>query len=106
MIKLDVKKLNKIIDFLKKIPRFLALYAFFVALALIFITAILGVLIFYQYSFLPEKKEPLVPEQSLILDEKIIQRVLEIRQNLKERFEQIQTKKYPNLFKTPSELTK
>ena len=66
--------------FLKKLPKILAERAFFVSLALILVALILGVIVFYKYSFLAEKKEPEIKEQPLIIDEKTLQEVLEMQQ--------------------------
>ncbi len=97
MWKLETRKIIKIAEFLKKLPKSVADHAFFVSLILIAIAAILGIVL-YKYSFLTERKEPEIEEQPMILDEKVIQEVLEIRQERQKRLDQAQFKEYPNPF--------
>lgn len=99
MLKVKLRKLNKIAKFLKKTPRFLAERAFLASLVFIFLAVILGVLVFYKYSFLAEKREPEIPEESLFFDEKTFKEILRIRQERQERFQNAAPKEHLNPFR-------
>ncbi len=95
----EIKRLyKKSALFLKKLPRILAERAFLVSLALISTALILGVIVFYKYSFLAEKKEPEIKEQPLIIDEKALQELLEMQQIRQNRLDQAEFKEYNNPF--------
>lgn len=83
---------------LKKLPKILAERAFFVSLALISIALILGIIVFYKYSFLAEKKEPEIREQPLIIDEKALKELLETQEARQKRLDQAELKEYNNPF--------
>jgi len=99
MLKLDLRKLNKIIEFSKKLPRFLALHAFLVSLTLMAIAVTLGAATFYKYNFLAQRQKPEIFEQPLLLEEKAIQEILQVRQERQSRLDQAESKEYPNLFR-------
>ena len=93
-----VKAYRKSALFLKKLPKTLAERAFFVSLALISTALILGIIVFYKYSFLAEKREPEIREQPLTIDEKALQEVLEIQEERQRRLDQAELKEYNNPF--------
>jgi hypothetical protein len=61
---------------IKNIIWTLGLHAFLLILFLVFIDIILGALVFYQYVFLAEQKEPNITQTVLKFDEKTYQDVL------------------------------
>lgn len=93
-----IRLYQKSIIVLKKLPKILAERAFFVSLALISIALILGIIVFYKYSFLAEKKEPEIREQPLIIDEKALKELLEMQEARQKRLDQAELKEYNNPF--------
>jgi len=69
---------------------------------LILLAVILGVAIFYQYSFLAEKKEPQIIEKPLQFKEDLYQKILEEWQIRQEKFDKADSKEYRDLFKVSS----
>lgn len=91
-------KLDKIKEFLGKLPRILGKHHFFTLLVLIFLALILGSLIFYKYSILVEQEKPEVLEKPLQFKEKTFQEILTIWESRQKRFEEAELKEYPDLF--------
>ena len=105
-MKIPKLKLNQLKDFFGKLPRFSGKHQFITALILIFSTLILGSIIFYKYSVLVEKKEPVVLEHPLLFNEKAFQEILKIWDEREKKFEEADFKKYPDPFQgTKIELT-
>jgi len=71
--------------------------AFFV---LFFLSLIIGGLIFYQYSFLPEKKKPQAIKKPLQFKEDLFWGISQEWQIRQEKFEEVASKEYPNLFRS------
>jgi len=95
--KINLKK-TKI--FLRKLPRILGEKAFLFFLALLFLVLIFSGLVFYRYSFLIQKQIPDISqlEQPIQFKEKTYQDVLSIWQKKERRFQEAETKTYPNPF--------
>ncbi|KPJ56061.1 hypothetical protein AMJ49_05810 [Parcubacteria bacterium DG_74_2] len=92
-------KLDKWKKFFKKLPRNLAeqsfrSFMFFVLFALIF-----GGCLFYKYSILAERKEPEISKKPIEFREDILKNVLNEWQKREIKFNETETKKYPDLFK-------
>ncbi|TSC75835.1 MAG: hypothetical protein G01um101430_5 [Parcubacteria group bacterium Gr01-1014_30] len=83
---------------LKKLPLFLAKNAFFASLILILLAAILGILVFYEYVFLAERKKPDVLPAYPVLNEAALQDILKTRQERQEKFDQAQFREYNDPF--------
>jgi len=67
---------------------------------------IFGGLIFYQYSFLAEKKEPQVIERPIQFKEELYQKILTEWEERQKKFDQVEQKEYRDLFQvTPEKLT-
>ncbi len=98
-MKIPKFKTEKTKKFLKKLPRILGEQSFLTFFGLLLIALILGGFIFYQYSFLVEKEKPEVSEEPLKFKEKIYQEVLETWQEKEKRFEEVNLKQYPDLFR-------
>ena len=92
-------KLNKIENFLKKLPRNLGENSFSTLLGFILLSLILGTFVFYQYSILAERKTPEVIEKPLQFKEKTYQTILNEWQKRTERFSGADLKEYPDPFK-------
>ena len=76
-------------------------FFFLLILALIF-----GDLIFYQYSFLVEKKEPQIIERPIQFKEELYQKILKEWEIRQKNFDEAEQKEYRDLFKiTSQELT-
>ena len=68
-------------------------------LALLLIALILGGLIFYKYSILTGKEEPTISEKPPQFEEKTYQTVLKTWQEKEKRFEEADSKTYPDPFR-------
>lgn len=100
-------KLRKIGSFFKKLPRVLGENSFLTFLGLLFVSLVLGALVFYKFSFLVGKEKPEITEGSFRFQEKTYQAVLDEWQKRDQRLSEINLKLYPNPFvKTPTGLTK
>jgi hypothetical protein len=76
---------------------------FFILLVL---ALIFGGLIFYQYSFLAEKKEPQITERKIQFKEEIYQKILNEWEERQKKFDQAEQKEYRDLFQIlPEKLT-
>jgi predicted neutral ceramidase superfamily lipid hydrolase len=104
MFRLKRIQLNKIREFLKKLPRILAEQAFISFLVLLLLALILGGLIFYKYSILVQKEKLEVPEGPIQFKEKTYQEVLKIWQEREKKFEEANSKQYLNPFDQRMEL--
>jgi len=102
-------EISKIKYFFKKIPRVLAEKAFGFSILFIFLSLILGGLIFYKYSILTQKTEIDVAEETFKFQERAYQEILKIWQEREEKFNAVDSKQYSNPFQAPppvKELTK
>jgi len=102
-----MNKLQRLIEFLKKIFWKIGgnpLPAFFILLIL---ALIFGGLIFYQYSFLAEKKEPQIIEKPIQFKEDLYQKILAEWQMRQKNFDEAEQKEYRDLFQIspPEKLT-
>ncbi|MFC1663788.1 hypothetical protein ACFL0A_01545 [Patescibacteria group bacterium] len=86
-------------DFLKKLPKILGTYAFSTFLGFFIFSSILGLIIFYKYGVLAERAEPEVSEEPLQFKEKTYQEVLKIWEDCQKKFEQTESKIYPDPFR-------
>jgi len=101
-----IRAYQKFKFFFNKLPKTLAKHAFLTSLVLILVAVIFGAIVFYKYILLVEKKEPQIPEQSLIVDEKAIKEFLEIKKERQIRFDQADFKEYNNPFREHNNLSK
>jgi hypothetical protein len=99
-------KIKKLGQFFKKIFWKMGekpLSTFFILLVS---AVIFGGLIFYQYSFLAEKKEPQVIERPIQFKEELYQKILTEWEERQKKFDQVEQKEYRDLFQvTPEKLT-
>jgi len=96
-------KIKRLAEFLKKIFWKIGknpLPAFFILLIL---ALIFGGLIFHQYSFLAEKKEPQIIEKPLQFKEDLYQKILTQWEERQKKFEEAEFKEYRDLFQVFSE---
>ena len=95
-------KFNTIKNFFRKLPRILGEKAFLSFLTLLFLAIIFSGLVFYKYSVLIQNKKLDIPqdEKPIQFKEKTYQDVLTIWQEKEERFQETETKIYPNSFQT------
>lgn len=102
-MKIPKFKIEKIKQLFKKLPRTLGEQSFLTFFGLLLIALILGGLIFYQYSFLVGKEPPTKigdgVEEPLKFEEKIYDAVLKTWQEKEKRFEEVNLKEYPDLFR-------
>jgi len=79
------------------------LSTFFILLVL---ALFIGGLIFYQYSFLAEKKEPQIIERPIQFKEELYQKILAEWQMRQKNFDEAEQKEYRDLFQIlPEKLT-
>lgn len=90
--------LNKIKEFLKKLPEILASHVFLTFLGFLFISLIIGIIIFYQQKILIERGILKVVEKPLEFEQKTYQKVLDIWREREKRFKETDFKKYLNPF--------
>jgi len=93
--KIKLKKLKKR---LKQVPKSLADHVFGFFMLLVFIFLILGGIIFYQYSFLTEKMQPVALPATVQYKENAFNEILDQWSKREERFQEAETKQYPDLF--------
>lgn len=92
-------KINKIKDVLDKIPWLIAEHAFLASLLLFLITLAMGGFLFYKYIILLEQElQSEQADETFLLREDIYQQVLERWQKDEEKFQQADSKQYPNPF--------
>jgi len=60
-------------------------------------------LIFYQYSFLVEKKEPQIIERPIQFKEELYQKILKEWETRQKNFDQAEQKEYRDLFRITSQ---
>ncbi len=94
----NFKRLNKIKEFVQKLPGILA-KNFFPTLIVFFVLALLFSGFFHFKYYLSAKKiEPEILEPPFIFNNKDIQEILKTWQEKEEKFKDAEFKKYPNLF--------
>ena len=100
-MKLSIRpNFKKLKSFLGKMPLSLAKHSFVVTIALFFVALIVGGLVYYQYFFLIQKKELNSTRQPLRFEEKIFQELIVEKQKREEVFREIESKNYPDLFRS------
>lgn len=92
---------QKIKDSIKNIFWFIGENFFLSLFIFVFLVLIISSFIFYQYSFLVEKKEPQIVEIPLYFKEAIYQKILEEWQIRQKKFEEAEFKEYRDLFRVP-----
>jgi len=93
-----MEKFKKVKKFFQKIIFALAENSFSVLLVLILITFLLGGVVFYKYSYLPEKKPPQITPKPFKFEESLYQKILEKWQFRQKKFNEVDSKEYPDLF--------
>jgi len=96
-IKIDTLKLKKL---LKALPDVLVNNFVLLLFFVILFDALLGAFVFYQYSFLSQRKVVEVPQAPPILKESLLSEVLKELEERENRFEETELKTYPDLFRT------
>lgn len=99
-MKLSFKKiqLTEVKEFGRKLPWLMAEHIFLAAIVLVLLSLLVGALLFYQYQILVQKTAPEVKTEIIGFQENLYQEVLTEWQEREERFEQAQTKEYPDPF--------
>lgn len=92
-------KLGKFDKKIKTLPRFLTEHVFGFFMFLVFIGLILGGILFYQYSFLTEKREPESVSIFVQYKENVLKEILNQWSEREENFKKAETKQYPDFFK-------
>lgn len=99
MKKISRIKLNKVKQFLKKLPRKLGEKAFLTFLGLFLFSLILGFFVFFQQNLLIKKEKDETIREPLQFKEKNYQALLETWQEREKKFEEADLKEYKNPFK-------
>lgn len=94
-------KIEKVKNFLKRLPKLLAVHPFATFLVLLAVDLILSSFIFYKYVFLIERLEVQNFGNILKFDEATYQEVLNEWQQREEALKDIDSKIYPNPFESP-----
>jgi len=92
------ERINKLKKILGKLPLIIAAHAFWACLVLFILSLIFGANLFYKYNILVQRAEPESLEQTVLFKEKTYNKLLEIWQERKERFQQADFKEYPDPF--------
>jgi len=98
-MKIPKIKFNKVKAIFKKFPRILGEHSFLTFLFLLFISLVLGGIIFYKYSILAEKAETQTIKKPLQFEEEIYQKILNEWGNRENKFKEAELKEYPELFR-------
>ena len=99
-------KIKNLGQFLKKIFWKIGKNPLFTLLILLILTFIFSGLIFYQYVFLAEKKEPQIIERPIQFKEELYQKILKEWEERQKNFDQVEQKEYRDLFQIlPEKLT-
>lgn len=105
-IKIKTSQIKKILE---KLSLTIAQHAFLACLFLFIVSLIFGALFFYKYSILARKVEPEALATPVLLKQETYQKVLAVWQEYENRFQQADSKEYPNPFLEsvpfPEELT-
>lgn len=99
MFRLKQIKIKKTKSFFKKLPRFLAEKFFITFLIFVFFALVLGITVFYKFSVLTYQKKIETLEKPVVFNEKNLQEIIKIWQDRQKKFEESESKEYPNLFK-------
>jgi hypothetical protein len=91
-------KIKSIRDFVKRLPQIAAERIFWSFLALFFIAAACGAILFYKYEILAKNAEPQAIETPLKLNENLYRELSDIWQKRGEALEAANTKKYADPF--------
>lgn len=94
---IKIKNIKKI---LKRFVWFIGKNSITIFFVLLSWALIIGGFIFYEYSFLAEKLEPQPVTQPLKFKETLYQKILEEWQTRQRKFEEVESKEYPDLFRS------
>jgi hypothetical protein len=97
-IKINFKDLRKWKKFSKRVFDFFVENAFILFLLLFVFDFVAGALIFYQYAF--PRQKIIEASKPFKLEKEILENALKENEERGKRFSEIETKTYPNLFKT------
>jgi len=97
-MKIPKLKAKKITDFFRKLPRIAGEKSLLTFFILLFFALVVGCFVFYKYNSLVEKREREVSETPLKFQEKTYQDILKIWQEKEEKFEEADSKTYPDPF--------
>jgi hypothetical protein len=99
-------KIKNLGQFFKKIFWKIGENPLLTLLILLILTFIFSGLIFYQYVFLAEKKEPQIIERPIQFKEELYQKILTEWEERQKKFDQVEQKEYRDLFQIfPEKLT-
>lgn len=100
-IKINTLKLRM---FLGKLPEILVKKYLLVLILIILINVLFSIFIFYKYDFQVQEKHIQLEKDSLILEQEVLSKIIKILDQKQQRFEQVESKTYPDLFRPQSEL--
>ena len=92
-------KTRKSGELLKKLLLNLGERAFLVFLGLLAMALIFGVIIYYRYNILAKREEAQIIKEPFQFQEKTYQNISRIWQEREKKFEESDSKEYPNLFR-------
>ena len=100
-MKLSVRiNFRRLKSFFDAIPLSLAKHSFAVTMVFFLVALIIGGFVYYQYFFLIQKKELNSARQPLRFEEKIFQELIVEKQKREDVFREIESKNYPDLFRS------
>ncbi len=94
-----MKNIKKLKDKLGKFSTVLAERDFLTFFGLFIISLLFGSLLFYKYIFLVERTEPKKTGTAIQIDAQKYEKVLKIREDKEKKFQEADSKQYPNPFK-------
>lgn len=94
-------KIEQIKKILEKLFLVIAEHAFLASLLLFFLALIFGGFLFYKYDILAQKAGPEIFKEPFLFKEKTYQEVLRVWRENEKKFEEADSKKYPNPFEKP-----
>jgi len=92
------ERINKLKKSLGKVTLIITTHAFWACLVLFILSLAIGADLFYKYSVSAQSAEPESLEQAVFFKEKTYQKVLKIWQEREKRFQEADSKEYPNPF--------
>jgi uncharacterized membrane protein (DUF106 family) len=102
---MKIPKIKNLRKKIKDLPERLSQRAFLTFLVLFFLFLIFGLLIYYKYLILEEKKEPQILERVFEFDKNKFEKVLKILDQREKEFNSIDSKEFKDPFRSLPEIS-
>jgi len=95
-IKINISRIKKL---LKEIPEEILSRVLLILIFIVLVEVLAGAIIYYKYSYLPQKEEIKLTEKPVVLKEGLLSRILEKSAEKEIKFKEESSKTYFNPFK-------